>query len=161
LVQYAVMTTISDKIADFISRRYETLSLLTIWTLAAIPGLVVSIQRGDDWYASLIVMVIQTMASFGSITMFGIITQLVCYHWIESVEVHEHMTDGLFFGFHAGLVIWILYAFYAILFGVSIPQNINVLIAFFGVTSLLSCVVGIIIGFLLGKYKQSKNVIQL
>jgi len=100
------------------------------------------------------------MASFGSITMFGVITQLICYHYIESVEVHESMMDGLFFGFHAGMVIWILYSFYHIAFGKSIPQNVNVLVAFFGVTSLLSCMIGILAGFVIGRYKQRKNVIR-
>jgi len=154
------MNRLSEKIASFVSRRHEMLSLICIWILAATPGMIVSVQKGDDWYASLIVMVIQTMASFGSITMFGVITQLICYHYIESVEVHEHMMDGLFFGFHAGLVIWMLYAFYHIAFGKSIPENVNVLVAFFGVTSLVSCMVGILTGFLIGKYKQRRNVIR-
>jgi hypothetical protein len=154
------MNRLSDKIAEFVSRRYEMLALVGIWTLAAMPGMIISVQKGDDWYASIIVMVIQTMASFGSITMFGVITQLICYHYIESVEVHESMMDGLFFGFHAGLVIWILYSFSRILFGKSIPENINVLVAFFGVTSLLSCMIGILAGFVAGRYRQRKNVIR-
>jgi len=147
------------KIKELWRTKKQELSILAIWMVSLLPGLIVSIRKGDPLYASLLVMFIQFLASFGSITLFGVIAQLVCYKYIESVEVHDRMMDGLFYGFHAGIVIWILYAFFHILFGRKIIGDVNELVAFFGVTCITSCVIGILCGFVFGKYRDRKNTI--
>ncbi|WP_051261004.1 hypothetical protein [Desulfovibrio inopinatus] len=136
--------------------RYQLYIVIAIWLVSLLPGLIVSIRKGDPLYASIIVMVIQLLASFGSITLFGVIAQLVCYHYVKSIEVHDRMMDGLFYGFHAGIVIWILYAFYHILFGRKIIGDVNMLVGFFGTMCITSCIIGIIIGFLVGRYRDAK-----
>lgn len=144
-----------ERILAFLSARRQEVAVLVIWVVGLLPGLIVSIRKGDPAVASVVVMFIQFLASFGSITLFGAITQIVGYKYIESVKVHDKMLDGLFYGFHVGMVIWILYAFYHILFGRKIIGDVNELVAFFGVTCILSCIIGIIVGFLVGKYTDS------
>ncbi len=149
------MQAAKEKILAFLSARRQEVAVLVIWVVSLLPGLIVSIRKGDPAMASVIVMFIQFLASFGSITLFGVITQIVGFKYIESVKVLDKMLDGLFYGFHVGMVIWILYAFYHILFGRKIIGDVNELVAFFGVTCILSCVIGIILGFLAGKYSDS------
>lgn len=147
------------KIKNLLRARKMELTVLGIWLISLLPGLIVSIRKGDPLYASVIVMFIQFLASFGSITLFGVIAQLVCYKYIESVEVHDRMMDGLFYGFHGGIAIWILYAFFHIFFGRKIIGDVNELVAFFGIACLASCVIGILCGFVVGKYRDRKNTI--
>ena len=123
------------------------------------PGVIVSLRKGDPWHATAVVMAIQLLASFGSITLFGVVAQLICYKYIESVEVHDRMMDGLFFGFHAGMIIWVGYGFFHILFGRKIIGNVNDLVAIFGVTCISSCILGIAIGFLVGKLRDGNSSI--
>ncbi|MFZ5813487.1 MAG: hypothetical protein ACOY4F_15735 [Thermodesulfobacteriota bacterium] len=145
------------KIKELWRTKKLEISILVIWLVSLLPGLIVSIRKGDPFYASVLVLFIQFLASFGSITLFGVIAQLVCYKYIESVEVHDRMMDGLFYGFHAGIVIWILYAFYHIFFGRKIIGDVNTLVAFFGITCIASCVIGILFGFIAGKYRDRTN----
>ncbi len=143
-----------ERLKAFVLRHYQELLVFGIWILSLAPGVIVSIRKGDPWHATVVVVVIQLLASFGSITLFGVIAQLICYKYIESVGVHDRMMDGLFFGFHAGMALWICYGFYHILFGRKIIGNVNDLVAIFGVSCIGSCILGIIIGFLIGKFRE-------
>lgn len=148
-----------EKFRDFLSRRYQEIGVLAIWVISLLPGIIVSLRKGDPWHATLVVMAIQLLASFGSITLFGVVAQLICYKYIASVEVHDRMMDGLFFGFHAGMTLWICYGFYHILFGRRIIGNVNDLVAIFGVSCIGSCILGIAIGFLVGKLRDHNATI--
>ena len=148
-----------EKFRDFLSRRYQEIAVLAIWVISLLPGVIVSLRKGDPWHATIVVMVIQLLASFGSITLFGVVAQLICYKYIESVEVHDRMMDGLFFGFHAGMTLWICYGFYHILFGRKIIGNVNDLVSIFGVSCIGSCILGIAIGFLVGKLRDHNATI--
>lgn len=143
-----------DTPKKFLRSHYQELSVIAIWIISLMPGVIVSIRKGDPWHATLVVPVIQLLASFGSITLFGVLAQLVCYKHIESVTVHDRMMDGLFFGFHAGMLLWICYGFFHILFGRKIIGNVNDLVAIFGISCIGSCIVGIAIGFLVGKLRD-------
>uniref|UniRef100_A0A7C4AHK7 Uncharacterized protein n=1 Tax=Fundidesulfovibrio putealis TaxID=270496 RepID=A0A7C4AHK7_9BACT len=147
----------SEKSQSFLTPHRGDLIVVAIWVVSLIPGFLISIFKQDPFYASVITVVIQFMASFGSITLFGVISQLICYRYIESTDVHDRMMDGLFYGFHGGMVAWILYAFYHILFGMRTVGEINSLIGFFGITCVLSCIVGLICGFLVGRVEESKR----
>jgi len=148
-----------EKMRDFLFKRYQEIGVIAIWVVSLLPGVIVSLRKGDPWHATLVVMAIQLLASFGSITLFGVVAQLICYKYIESVEVHDRMMDGLFFGFHAGMTLWILYGFYHILFGRKIIGNVNDLVAIFGVSCIGSCILGIAIGFLVGKLRDGHATI--
>ena len=132
-------------ILESFKKHHRELGIAAIWIVSLLPGVIVSLRKGDPWHATVVVIFIQLLASFGSITLFGVITQIICYKYIESVEIHDRMMDGLFFGFHAGMVIWISYGFYHILFGRKIIGNVNDLVAIFGVSCIGSCILGIAI----------------
>ena len=153
------MQDVWNKIWNFLRRRHQGLGIVALWIISLVPGVVVSIRKGDPGLATAVVMCIQLMASFGSITLFGVVAQLICYKYIESVEVHDRMMDGLFFGFHAGMIIWVCYGFFHILFGRKIIGNVNDLVAIFGVSCIGSCILGIAIGFLVGKLRDGKSTI--
>ena len=148
-----------DKVRKFLVRRHQGLGIVALWVISLMPGLIVSLRKGDPWHATGVVMAIQLLASFGSITLFGVVAQLICYKYIESVEVHDRMMDGLFFGFHAGMIVWVGYAFFHILFGRKIIGNVNDLVAIFGVSCIGSCIIGIAIGFLVGKLRDGNSTI--
>lgn len=143
-----------QKIRQFLIDSYKEIVIIGIWAISLLPGLIISIIKGDPLHASFIVMIIQFFASFGSLTLFGMLAQLICYSHIESTTVHDHMLEGLFIGFHAGILIWIVYAFYNIFFGYKLTADINFFIGFFGVTCIVSCILGIFFGFLSGKYRN-------
>ncbi len=147
------------KIRNFVAGHRQELGVLALWIISLLPGIIVSLRKGDPWYATVVAMTIQLLASFGSITLFGVVVQIVCYKYIESVEVHDRMMDGLFFGFHAGMVLWICYGFYHILFGRKIIGNVNDLVAIFGISCIGSCILGIAIGFLVGKLRDGNTSI--
>ncbi len=153
------MRDFMEKFWDMVSRRYQEIGVIGIWIVSLLPGVIVSLRKGDPWHATVVVIAIQLLASFGSITLFGVVAQLICYKYIESVEVHDRMMDGLFFGFHAGMVLWICYGFYHILFGRRIIGNVNDLVAIFGVSCIGSCILGIAIGFLVGKLRDNNATI--
>lgn len=153
------MQDLIEKFRGFLAKRYQELGVIAIWVISLLPGVIVSFRKGDPWPATMVVMAIQLLASFGSITLFGVVAQLICYKYIESVEVHDRMMDGLFYGFHAGMSIWILYGFYHILFGRKIIGNVNDLVAIFGVSCIGSCILGIAIGFLVGKLRDGNATI--
>lgn len=153
------MQDVWDKIRKFLIRRHQGLGIVALWIISLLPGVIVSLRKGDPWHATVVVMAIQLMASFGSITLFGVVAQLICYKYIESVEVHDRMMDGLFFGFHAGMIIWVGYGFFHILFGRKIIGNVNDLVAIFGISCIGSCILGIAIGFLVGKFRDGNSTI--
>ena len=140
-------------------RHHQGLGIIGLWLVSLMPGIIVSLRKGDPWHATMVAMAIQLLASFGSITLFGVVAQIICYKYIESVEVHDRMMDGLFFGFHAGMVIWIGYGFFHILFGRKIIGDVNDLVAIFGISCIGSCILGIAIGFLVGKLRDGKSTI--
>ena len=148
-----------SNILESLKKHYRELGVMAIWFTSLLPGVIVSLRKGDPWHATVVVIFIQLLASFGSITLFGVITQIICYKYIESVEIHDRMMDGLFFGFHAGMVIWICYGFFHILFGRKIIGNVNDLVATFGISCIGSCILGIAIGFLVGKLRDGKSTI--
>lgn len=147
--------SLGDK-RSFLARHGQEIGILSIWIFSLLPGIVVSIRKGDAWHATVVVPIIQLLASLGSITLFGVIAQLICYKYIESVDVHDRMMDGLFYGFHTGMLLWIGYGFFHILFGRRIIGNVNDLVATFGITCIGSCILGISIGFLVGKLRDRK-----
>jgi hypothetical protein len=153
------MGHLTENMLEVLKKRYQELGVLAIWFISLLPGVIVSLRKGDPWHATVVVIFIQLLASFGSITLFGVVAQLICYKYIESVEVHDRMMDGLFYGFHAGMTIWILYGFYHILFGRKIIGNVNDLVAIFGVSCIGSCILGIAIGFLVGKLRDNNATI--
>lgn len=146
-----------EKSSSFLSPHREDLVVVGIWVFSLIPAFLISVFKKDPLYASFITILIQFLASFGSITLFGVICQLVCYRYIESSEVHDRMMDGLFYGFHAGMIIWIFYAFYNIFFGMRTVGEINSLIGFFGIMCMLSCIAGILCGFVFGRWEDHKR----
>lgn len=137
--------------------RFKTIAVVALWLGSLLPGMLVSMYKGDPFGATLIVMLIQFLASFGSITLFGVIAQVLLYHNIDSIEVHDAMMDGLFIGFHSGMAIWIVYGFYHILFGRKIIGEINTLISMFSGVSLASCVAGMLIGYVVGRVRDAKG----
>jgi hypothetical protein len=143
------------KIKDFLAKHGQEILILGIWIISLLPGIIVSIRKGDPWHATVVVPIIQLLASLGSITLFGVMAQIICYKHIESVEVHDRMMDGLFFGFHTGMLLWIGYGFYHILFGRKIIGNVNDLVGTFGILCVGSCILGIAIGFLVGKIRDN------
>jgi|GEM_PF-1329004 len=145
--------------SEYIKKRYQEIGVPILWLISLMPGVIVSIRKGDPWHATIVVMVIQLLASFGSITLFGVVAQIICYKYIESVEVHDRMMDGLFFGFHGGMIIWICYGFFHILFGRKIIGNVNDLVSIFGISCIGSCILGIAIGFLVGKLRDGNATI--
>jgi hypothetical protein len=153
------MRDVSERLREFVSKRYQELGVISIWVVSLLPGVIVSLRKGDPWHATVVVVTIQLLASFGSITLFGVVAQLICYKYIQSTEVHDRMMDGLFFGFHAGMVLWIGYGFYHILFGRKIIGDVNDLVAIFGISCIGSCVLGIAIGFLVGKFRDGNTSI--
>jgi len=153
------MQDVMGKIREFVAKRYQELGVIGLWVISLLPGVIVSIRKGDPWLATVVVIAIQLLASFGSITLFGVVAQLICYKYIESVEVHDRMMDGLFFGFHAGIILWVCYGFYHILFGRKIIGNVNDLVAIFGFSCIGSCILGIAIGFLVGKLREGNSSI--
>jgi hypothetical protein len=148
-----------SNILESLKRHCRELGVVAIWFTSLLPGVIVSLRKGDPWHATVVVIFIQLLASFGSITLFGVITQIICYKYIESVEIHDRMMDGLFFGFHAGMIIWICYGFFHILFGRKIIGNVNDLVSIFGVSCIGSCILGIAIGFLVGKLRDNNATI--
>ena len=98
------MNHVCDKLRHFWAKHFQELLVLAIWIISLLPGIIVSIRKGDPWHATVVVPIIQLLASLGSITLFGVLAQIVCYKHIESVEVHDRMMDGLFFGFHTGMM---------------------------------------------------------
>ena len=148
-----------SNIFEFLKKHHRELGVAAIWFTSLLPGVIVSLRKGDPWHATVVVIFIQLLASFGSITLFGVITQIICYKYIESVEIHDRMMDGLFFGFHAGMVIWICYGFFHILFGRKIIGNVNDLVSIFGISCIGSCILGIAIGFLVGKLRDNNATI--
>lgn len=146
-----------DKSSSFLSPHREDLVVVGIWVLSLVPAFLISVFKKDPLYASFITILIQFLASFGTVTLFGVITQLICYRYIESSEVHDRMMDGLFYGFHAGMIIWMLYAFFTMLFGLRTVGEINTLIGFFGIMCILSCMVGILVGFVVGNVVERKR----
>ena len=153
------MRDVLAKFRGFWNSRHQELAVLLLWIVSLLPGILVSVRKGDAWYATVVAMTIQLLASFGSITLFGVVAQIICYKYIESVEVHDRMMDGLFFGFHAGMILWISYGFYHILFGHRIIGDVNDLVAIFGISCIVSCILGIGIGFLVGKLRDSNATI--
>lgn len=153
------MGHLTEHMLELLKKRYQEFGVLAIWIISLLPGVIVSIRKGDPWHATVVVIVIQLLASFGSITLFGVVAQLICYKYISSVEVHDRMMDGLFFGFHAGMIIWITYGFYHILFGRKIIGNVNDLVSIFGISCIGSCILGIAIGFLVGKLRDGNSTI--
>jgi len=148
--------TRDKKSSDLASHR-EDLIVLGIWVVSLIPAFLVSVFKNDPLYASFITILIQFLASFGSITLFGVITQLVCYRYVESSEVHDRMMDGLFYGFHAGMIFWILFGFYSITFVKRTIGEINALIGLSGIICIITCVVGILCGFIVGHVIEAKR----
>ncbi|KHK01407.1 hypothetical protein [Desulfovibrio sp. TomC] len=148
-----------ERFWKFVIKRHQGLGIVALWVISLLPGLIVSLRKGDPWHATAVVMAIQLLASFGSITLFGVVAQIICYKYIESVEVHDRMMDGLFFGFHAGMILWVGYGFFHILFGRKIIGNVNDLVAIFGVSCIGSCILGIAIGFLVGKLRDGNSSI--
>ncbi|WP_027191900.1 hypothetical protein [Fundidesulfovibrio putealis] len=146
-----------DKSSSFLSPHREDLVVVGIWVLSLVPAFLISVFKKDPLYASFITILIQFLASFGTVTLFGVITQLICYRYIESSAVHDRMMDGLFYGFHAGMIIWMLYAFFTMLFGLRTVGEINTLIGFFGIMCILSCMVGILVGFIVGNVEERKR----
>jgi len=146
-----------EKSMSFLSAHRELVFVVVIWALSLVPAFLISVFKRDPFYASVITVLIQFLASFGSITLFGVICQLICYRYIESSGVHDRMMDGLFYGFHAGMIIWVLYAFFRMLFGQRTVGEINSLIGFFGIICVLSCVAGILCGFVLGGLEERKR----
>ena len=153
------MRNVMEKFVRFLIRRHQGLGIVGLWVVSLVPGIIVSLRKGDPWHATVVAMTIQLLASFGSITLFGVVAQLICYKYIESAEVHDRMMDGLFFGFHAGMIVWVAYAFFHILFGRKIIGDVNDLVAIFGVGCIGSCILGIAIGFLIGKLRDSHSSI--
>jgi hypothetical protein len=153
------MRSVAEKLRGFVVGHRQELGVLVLWIIGLMPGIIVSLRKGDPWYATVVAMTIQLLASFGSITLFGVVAQLICYKYIESAEVHDRMMDGLFYGFHAGMALWICYGFYHILFGRKIIGNVNELVAIFGVSCIGSCILGIAIGFLVGKLRDGNSSI--
>ena len=147
----------SDKKASYFTSHREDLLVLCLWVVSLIPAFMVSVFKNDPLYASFITVLIQFLASFGSITLFGVITQLICYRYVESSEVHDRMMDGLFYGFHAGMLIWILFAFFSILFVKRTIGEINALIGLSGVICIITCSVGILCGFIVGHVVDSRR----
>jgi hypothetical protein len=150
-------TSKRDKQVSFLSPHREDLIVVGIWVFSLIPAFLISLFKHDPFYASVITILIQFLASFGSITMFGVICQLICYRYIESSDVHDRMMDGLFYGFHAGMIIWVLYAFFRMLFGQRTVGEINALIGFSGIMCILSCMLGILCGFIVGHWEDRKR----
>ena len=148
-----------SNILESLKKHYRELGVMAIWFTSLLPGVIVSLRKGDPWHATVVAMAIQLLASFGSITLFGVVAQIICYKHIESVEVHDRMMDGLFFGFHAGMILWIGYGFFHILFGRKIIGDVNDLVAIFGISCIGSCILGIAIGFLVGKLRDGKSTI--
>lgn len=146
-----------DKSTSFLSPHREDLIVVGIWALSLVPAFLISVFKKDPLYASFITILIQFLASFGTVTLFGVITQLICYRYIESSKVHDRMMDGLFYGFHAGMIIWMVYAFFTMIFGLRTVGEINALIGFFGIMCMLSCMVGILCGFLFGRIEERKR----
>ena len=155
-----------EKSSSFFSPHRSDLVVVGIWILSLVPAFLISVLKKDPLYASIITIVIQFLASFGSITLFGVISQLICYRYVESSKVHDRMMDGLFYGFHAGMVAWILYASYNILHilfgsrpvGASNPVGeTNALIGFFGFTCIASCMAGILFGFIFGRLEDRRR----
>jgi len=153
------MRNVMERFVRFLVRRHQGLGIVGLWVVSLLPGIIVSLRKGDPWHATVVAMTIQLLASFGSITLFGVVAQLICYKYIESVEVHDRMMDGLFFGFHAGMILWVGYGFFHILFGRRIIGDVNDLVAIFGVSCIGSCILGIAIGFLVGKLRDSHSSI--
>ncbi|WP_459934415.1 hypothetical protein [Fundidesulfovibrio butyratiphilus] len=147
----------SEKSSSFLSAHRGDLVVMIIWVVSLIPAFTVSVFKGDPLYASFITILTQFLASFGTLTLFGVICQLVCYRYVESSEVHDRMMDGLFYGFHGGMVLWILYGFYHIFFGKRTIGEINFLIGFVGFMCVISCAVGITVGFLVGHVEEAKR----
>lgn len=147
-----------EKSSSFLSPHRSDLIVAGIWITSLIPAFLISVFKNDPIHASVITILIQFLASFGSITLFGVISQLICYRYIESTDVHDRMMDGLFYGFHAGMILWVLYAFYHMLFGTRTVGEINSLIGFFGIMCILSCIVGILCGFIVGRWEDRKRV---
>jgi capsular polysaccharide biosynthesis protein len=143
--------------SSFLSLTRGDLIVVAIWVFGLVPAFLISVFKKDPLYASFITILIQFLASFGSITLFGAISQLICYRYIESSDVHDRMMDGLFYGFHAGMIIWILYAFFHMLFGKRTVGEINDLIGYFGIMCILSCVFGILCGFLYGRVEEGRR----
>lgn len=148
---------ILEKSSSFLAPHRGDLIVVGIWVCSLIPAFLISVFKKDPFYASVITVLIQFLASFGSITLFGVISQLICYRYIDSSEVHDRMMDGLFYGFHAGMIIWVLYAFFHMLFGMRTVGEINSLIGFFGIMCMLSCIVGILCGFIFGHWEDRKR----
>jgi len=148
----------SEKQTSVSSLLREDLFVIVIWVLSLVPAFLISVFKRDPLYASIVTVLVQFMASFGSITLFGVISQLICYRYIESSNVHDRMMDGLFYGFHAGMIIWVLYAFFRMLFERKyIVGETSSLVGFFGTTCIVSCVVGILCGFVLGGLEDRKR----
>ena len=57
------------------------------------------------------------------------------------------------------MLLWICYGFFHILFGRKIIGNVNDLVATFGILCVGSCILGIAIGFLVGKIRDSNSSI--
>ncbi len=146
-----------EKSTSFFSPHSSDLIVAGIWLTSLIPAFLISVFKRDPLYASFITILIQFLASFGSITLFGVISQLICYRYIESTDVHDRMMDGLFYGFHAGMILWVLYSFVHMLFGQRTVGEINTLIGFFGIMCILSCMIGILCGFLVGRWEDSRR----
>jgi len=146
-----------EKSSSFFSPHRSDLVVVVIWILSLVPAFLISVFKKDPFYASVITVVIQFLALFGSITLFGVISQLICYRYVESSKVHDRMMDGLFYGFHAGMVAWILYSSYHILFGKRTVGEINALIGFFGFTCIVSCMAGILFGFIYGRLEDRRR----
>lgn len=140
---------------DSFKKHYQEIGVLALWFVSLLPGVIAAAQ-GRSLARHRCGHHHPTAGLFGSITLFGVVAQLICYKYIESVDVHaDSMMDGLFFGFHAGMAIWICYGFYHILFGRKIIGNVNDLVAIFGVSCIGSCILGIAIGFLVGKLRDN------
>lgn len=146
-----------EKSGSFLSHHGGDLLVVAIWILSLIPAFLISVFKHDPLYASFITILIQFLASFGSITLFGVISQLICYRYIESSEVHDSMMDGLFYGFHAGMILWVLYAFFRMVFGQRTVGETTSMVGFFGVMCILSCAVGILCGFIHGRWEERKR----
>lgn len=146
-----------EKSSSFLSPHRSDLIVGGIWITSLVPAFMISVFKNDPLYASVITILIQFLASFGSITLFGVISQLICYRYIESTEVHDRMMDGLFYGFHAGMIIWVLFAFARMLFGKRTVGEINALIGVFGIMCILSCIIGILCGFIYGRWEERKR----
>ncbi|MFP5238780.1 MAG: hypothetical protein ACLGQW_03025 [Acidobacteriota bacterium] len=146
-----------EKSSSFFSPHRSDLVVVGIWILSLVPAFLISVFKKDPLYASIITVVIQFLASFGSITLFGVISQLICYRYVESSKVHDRMMDGLFYGFHAGMIAWILYATFHILAGKRTVGEINALIGFFGFTCIVSCMAGILFGFIFGRLEDRRR----